>query len=76
MNGLLFVSGVLFLIMGIPLFFYATDLVQGFYSYTGLDNISIYQNERVLSGIIQSSQLSGLGLLVSGLIFIPLSKYY
>jgi len=62
--------------MGTPIFLFAPNIVYGFYSYTGLDHISIYQNERVISDIIGSSQLSGLLLLVGGIIFIPLSKYY
>jgi len=76
MNVTLFVFGVLFLIMGTPLFFFTPSIVYGFYSYTGLDNISIYQNDKVISDIIGSTQLSGLLLLVSGAVFIPLSKYY
>lgn len=76
MNGVLLVSGIIFLIMGTPMFLYAPNLVYGFYSYTGLDNLSIYQDERAISGVITGSQLSGLLLLVSGFIFISLSKYY
>lgn len=76
MNGMLFVSGIVFLIMGSVLVLFTPNIVYGFYEYTGLDNLSIYQNENVISDIIGSSQLAGLELLLAGLIFIPLSRYY
>lgn len=76
MNGILFVFGIIFLIMGPVLVLFTPNIVYGFYAYTGLDNLSIYQNDKVISDIIGSSRLAGLELLLAGLIFIPLSRYY
>lgn len=76
MNWTLLVSGVLFLLMGLPLFFFSPTIIHAFYDYTGLSNISIYQNVAALDMVFKSSQLSGFTLVVAGFIFIPLSRYY
>ena len=75
MNGVLLVAGIIFLMMGIPLALFSPTIVHGFYESTGLDNISIYQNEKAIADVIGMSRLMGLELLAAGAIFIPLSRY-
>lgn len=76
MNGILFVTGIIFLIMGFAFLTHAPNLVYGFYDFTGLNNLKIYQKQEVISQVIDGTQLNGLLLVIAGTIFIPLSKYY
>lgn len=71
MNNLLFGFGMVFLIMGLIGVLYMPTIVHGFYDLTGLNNLPIYQNEKVISDIIYGnwiasvlSALSGFGMII------------
>jgi len=59
--------GLLFLISGAIVYFYGPSIPSTFYEYTGLDNISMYQNEEVISQMSYGMKLGSLPLLLAGL---------
>jgi len=59
--------GLFFLISGAFVYFYGPAIPSAFYEYTGLDDISIYQNKEVISQMSYGMQLGSLPLVIAGL---------
>ena len=74
MNGIMFSTGMIFLIFGMIGVLYMPVIVHGFYEYTGLDNLQIYQNEEVISDVIYSNWLASIVATIGGLGMIIGSK--
>jgi len=70
----MFVSGMVFLIMGMMGMLYMPTIVHGFYEATGLENLPIYQNEKIISDVIYSNWLASVVATIGGLGMIIGSK--